>query len=400
MKLSSALLSTAAIFIAASAYAADLPAKKAAPAAASDAVSCPAFGAGYFKIPGSDLCLKVGGYVRSDTRFLANASRPATLPANFGYKYILGFDVSQNSELGTIHSRIGMYDSQLAKIGTVGYQTWPDTPLHTPGGPATESAYVDIGGFRAGFAPSTVDFDNAYNLSGVQYQPVGVALLSYTASFANGSTLTVAAENTTWSDNNVGPSPTSAFNNPASRPDLIVSGSAKLDTTVIKAGVVSHEVAADNGTAQGFAVLGRSDTTMGPAKIILGAAWASGAAAYVDNPTEYGISGTSVGGSSSKGVFGGKIADSLADGTQLSIASMGTAAVEYTLGSNVLYAYVGQQNASQSTHSFSNNIYGVGFKYPVSKTLYIRPELYQTVANSDGTTTITNAAYLRIRKDF
>ena len=64
MKITSLLLSSAAVLVAGSAFAADLPAKKAAPAAA--VVACPAFGAGFFQLPGSDTCIQLSGFVRYD----------------------------------------------------------------------------------------------------------------------------------------------------------------------------------------------------------------------------------------------------------------------------------------------------------------------------------------------
>ena len=68
MKITSLLLSSAAVLVAGSAFAADLPAKKAAPAAA--VVACPAFGAGFFQLPGSDTCIQFSGYVRYDATYL------------------------------------------------------------------------------------------------------------------------------------------------------------------------------------------------------------------------------------------------------------------------------------------------------------------------------------------
>ena len=56
--------SAAALVAVASASAADLPSKKAAPT--QYVKICDAAGAGYFYIPGSDTCLKVGGYVELD----------------------------------------------------------------------------------------------------------------------------------------------------------------------------------------------------------------------------------------------------------------------------------------------------------------------------------------------
>ena len=69
MKLAkSLLLGTAATLVAtAGAYAADLPSKKAAPV--NYVKVCDAYGAGFFYIPGTDTCIKIGGRVRADYSF-------------------------------------------------------------------------------------------------------------------------------------------------------------------------------------------------------------------------------------------------------------------------------------------------------------------------------------------
>jgi len=69
MKLVKSLLlgSAAGIVAVGSAVAADLPVRKAAPV---DYVQvCSAFGTGYFYIPGTDTCLRVGGFVRYESRW-------------------------------------------------------------------------------------------------------------------------------------------------------------------------------------------------------------------------------------------------------------------------------------------------------------------------------------------
>ena len=342
MKISSLLLSSAAILVVGSAFAADLPAKKAAPAAMAAATGCPAFGAGYFAIPGSETCIKIGGYIRSDNKYTANIAR-GTAPYTLTYKYILGFDTKSNSEVGTINGRVGILDS----AGTI----------------ATESAYAEMGGLRAGYAPSYVDFDRVYNNIGLAYQPTAVGLVGYT--MPRGSTnVSIAAE--TSQDDNLN----AASGNAASRPDLIAAVSSKMsDVVTIKAGLVSHEVVgSSSGTAQGFAALGRTDITAGPVKLILNAAYGNGANGYVDgNAAAYKAMGTAV-------------ADSASDSSNLSTATM---------------------YASQDTNTYKRLDYGVGFKYTVAKGLYIRPEIYQVVENANAASdTTTNYFYLRIRRDF
>jgi hypothetical protein len=73
----SLLLGSAAAFVAtAGAQAADLPMRKAAPV--EYVKVCDAYGAGFFYIPGTDTCIKVGGRVRADYAFSASQTVYAT----------------------------------------------------------------------------------------------------------------------------------------------------------------------------------------------------------------------------------------------------------------------------------------------------------------------------------
>jgi len=69
----SLLLGSSATLVAvAGAQAADLPSKKAAPA--TYVKVCDAYGAGFFVIPGTDTCVKIGGYVRAEYQYVPGQS--------------------------------------------------------------------------------------------------------------------------------------------------------------------------------------------------------------------------------------------------------------------------------------------------------------------------------------
>ena len=80
------LLCTAAGLLSAplaTANAADLPSRKAAPVAY--VKICDAYGAGYFYIPGTDTCLKVGGRVRFEYAYTnAKSAVVVRTPSTFG----------------------------------------------------------------------------------------------------------------------------------------------------------------------------------------------------------------------------------------------------------------------------------------------------------------------------
>ena len=384
----SLLLSTAALLVAGSAYAADLPAKKAAPAAA-PATGCPAYGAGFIVIPGTDSCLNINGYVRSDNKYTANVDRPTKSPYNLGYKFIIRADVRNNTELGTVRSVIGL----LAVDGVTGKS---GTATAVAGSAVqTESAFVELAGFRAGAAPSPVDFDNAYNNSGVAYQPTQVGQLIYTTNIGT-TALTFGAQS---AENNNDTTTTGEPTNSvqASRPDLLVAATSKFsDSVTLKGGIVSHEVVGStSGTAQGFAAIGRVDIAFAPVKIILGGAYANGANAYVDNNSNSAINGYF------NSTMGGKVKDSAPDASNLSTANNYYGAIEYALGAHTLYAYADAEKGTQDVTNYKRTDYGVGFKYVAAKGFYIRPEIYQKVENANAASdTTSNVFYLRIRRDF
>src|SRR5918993_2098465 len=78
MKLVKSLLlgSAAGLAAVAGAQAADLPDRKAAPVAVDYVRVCSTYGAGFFYIPGSsDTCLRIGGRVRFDARYVEPFTR-------------------------------------------------------------------------------------------------------------------------------------------------------------------------------------------------------------------------------------------------------------------------------------------------------------------------------------
>ena len=313
-----------------------------------------------------------------------------------GGKYILGFDTKSNTELGTISSRVGVVDSTSAQNSN-----------HTVGTPTTESAYVNFAGITAGFAPSTVDFDNAYNNSGLAYQPTGTYQLAYTASLG-ASTFTLGAEATTWTDYNMSTGGTvstvSGTNAVASRPDLTAVLATKVGDMSAKLGLVSHEVAgASGGTAQGFATLGRLDYAAGPFKAIVNAAYAQGAVAYIDNNT----SGKDLGAIPYNNSSTGLINDSDQNAQNLATGQIEQLSLEYAVNpNNTVYGYVGAETLTQSLAKYTKSLIGGGVKMTIAKNLYIRPEYYhtlQTGVNTAGTAqgdVSVDAVYLRIRRDF
>jgi hypothetical protein len=229
MKLTSLLLSSAAVLVAGSAFAADLPAKKAAPAAA--VVACPAFGAGFFQLPGSDTCISFNGYMRAQMGFQSAADRAAAAGTaenlNAAYSnaasWRLNVDARSNTEIGVVR----------------GYGR--------TSGAAVGQAYVQAAGFTAGLAGTWMGNAGGY-IAPSFGSHTDSTQLSYSTALG-GATLTVGVLNPGDNDRN------SLNTGVAQMPDLMAKISLPLGGATLGLGVVSHETnGGTSGSETGYAV--------------------------------------------------------------------------------------------------------------------------------------------------
>src|SRR5664280_3609761 len=200
----SLILGSAAGVIAISgAQAADLPVK----AKAVEYVRiCSLYGAGFFYIPGTDTCLKIGGYVRlqEQTNVNANSSNgPLGGGTNVNNRSTMDFtsrnrgyitaDAREQTEYGTLRSYIAV---GVSGDNPQGAQSAVLSPLR---------AFIQLGGFTAGRAQSFFDFTNspayAYfagvgsNWGGGQTTgDAGWNVLAYTAQLGNGLSASLSVE--------------------------------------------------------------------------------------------------------------------------------------------------------------------------------------------------------------
>jgi len=373
MKLSTLLLSSAALVVAGSAYAADLPAKKGAPAAKA-ATGCPAFGAGFWQIPGGDTCLKLSGYVRSNTTYESNIGR-GTNPTSIAGAYGIDVDARNNSEAGVVRSLIRIENG------------------------STSRAYVQLGGFTAGAADNPLDLGLGYNYSGQQFGGSGIGMLTYSmpvgsSNFTIGITQPRNNNNTYYGENSLTGEYDVAGSTSASRPDLVAAFSTKAGALSLTLGAASHEVVgttadeevADgddptgSGTANGYALISNVSMDMGGMKLTGYAAYANGAAAYL-------------GGSGNIGT----VTDSDENSGDLSVGTNFAGQLDIPLGNGSLGLYAGRVNIKQGdTAETKETQYAVAYKFTVAKGLTVRPELAQTTTD-DST---ENLAYIRIQRDF
>ena len=197
-----------------SAYAVDLPSRKAAPTSANYVKICDAYGAGFFGIPGTDTCLRVGGMVRYDTFYVpakdlykvtsgATAlATPKSTENTYGSEVRgrIDLDARTSTELGTlqtvISSRLGRTGGALSDAAAPTGATQSATTTT----PIMEAAYMRWAGFTAGIARDNFQYMPVVLFTGNQHWASftnGAKQLSYTHLFNGGLSATVAVQDPT-----------------------------------------------------------------------------------------------------------------------------------------------------------------------------------------------------------
>ncbi|WP_413992461.1 porin [Labrys okinawensis] len=198
MMIKSLLLGAAAGIVAlGAAQAADLPMTK------GEAVEyvkvCSTFGPGFFYIPGSDTCLKIGGEIRADYRVFGGDTPVAGLRSGsfnrndnrsaFGTQGRIWFDARTQTDWGLLRSyfQINASGRTATRIGTGSTNTF-----------SVDKAFIQFGGLTAGYAHSFFGFyDNEYGdtiWAPYYAESNTVNLLAYTAQFGGGFSATLSIE--------------------------------------------------------------------------------------------------------------------------------------------------------------------------------------------------------------
>lgn len=219
MKLTKSLiLGSAAMFASAGAQAADLPVK----AKAVEYVKiCSLYGAGFYYIPGTDTCIKIGGYIRADMTAHANDFTAYTSGSNAANNRLSNYfgtrsriDINMDTRTATEYGTLRTF-ADVVYTWTTGGFTGAGTGL--TGGATTYSgdgvgggslgvynAFIQFAGFTLGHAisqfstPWTNYPANLFDgLPGGGGTVVGVNQFSYTADFGQGMTFSVSAQDPT-----------------------------------------------------------------------------------------------------------------------------------------------------------------------------------------------------------
>ncbi len=254
MKVFKSLLlgSAAGLAAVAAAQAADLPSRKSAPV--EYVKICDAYGAGFFYIPGTDTCLKVGGYVRAEydyatpgnivtvPTFNGSAAVPLAITGagsigangfpvvgssaayaasfNAAYQQVLGratflpagtidqtgfqargrveLDARTQTAFGTARTFIGLRVAYGSGLYANGDNYTTNTFVSQGAASVTlENAIIQFAGFTFGHTPGDVYSylpSEYYNVLESYGSPAGFNLLAYTATFGGGFSATIGIE--------------------------------------------------------------------------------------------------------------------------------------------------------------------------------------------------------------
>jgi porin-like protein len=226
------ILGTAAGLMAASgAHAADLPVK----AKAIEYVKiCSAYGAGFFFIPGTDTCIKLGGYIRADATFNGGIHGQPAWNGDLGQdnryrdyfaarsRFALTVDTRTSTEYGVVRT-FAQGDFQFSTLGNNTFN--PNSIngslpvagaqlLDTPGGGyvAVENIFIQFAGFTFGKSASAYASpwqgfpgnNSSFLMGGQSNDNTGTNNIQYTADFGNGVTGSIGLDDpTVWDRTNV-----------------------------------------------------------------------------------------------------------------------------------------------------------------------------------------------------
>ncbi len=191
-KIKSLILGSAAALVAiGGAQAADLPVK----AKAVEYVKvCSLYGAGFFYIPGTDTCIKLGGYVRADYNFNA-ANTDAAFLNGAGGQHSLFNNANQTRSriMMQVDTRTATEYGVVRTFASFGPQ-WSTGDGLAAGGMRVEAAFIQFAGFTFGRSASAYALPwnatpggqlNSILIGGPNYD-AGVNNIQYTWQFGNG----------------------------------------------------------------------------------------------------------------------------------------------------------------------------------------------------------------------
>jgi hypothetical protein len=219
--------SAAGIFTVSGAQAADLP-TKAQPVEYVKA--CSLYGAGFWYVPGTDTCVKIGAFARFQTTYGASgggapigvnntsiaagdfggANTRGTSMFNFSSTGAISFDMRQQTEYGTLRSYVDVGAATSSNAGGYGGPTvlGPLFPSQSYGATSliSDRAFIQFAGFTVGRIRSFFDLVNpgAYSLATTRLVSadtggIGIIGAGYTLQLGGGVSASFSLEDGGWS---------------------------------------------------------------------------------------------------------------------------------------------------------------------------------------------------------
>src|SRR5712692_4352768 len=210
--------SAAGVFAVAGAQAADLPVK----AKPVEYVKvCSLYGAGFWYVPGTDTCIKIGAFVKLQAGYNLNQGGPFMMgvaangtgdnggrhdridssPFTFNNRAAVSFDMRTQTEYGTLRSYFDAFfqTQSSANNNAGGNATAPQSALSSISLGNTR-AFIQFAGFTAGRMRSFFDmyFQGTYAFSGSRFgndsSPNGIIGAAYTWQFGGGLSASLSLE--------------------------------------------------------------------------------------------------------------------------------------------------------------------------------------------------------------
>jgi hypothetical protein len=162
---------------------------------------CSLYGAGFYYMPGTDMCIKIGGWVRSEVTWGINGSSTNNLGSNYGNRYTNNLWTRERGYITADAREQTAYGVARGYIA-VGIST-NNQGNENPGSQTFSSnrAFVQWAGFTAGLSVSFYDFYpaaallyRAGNLPSEDSGDGGWWIWGYTAQFGGGFSATLSAE--------------------------------------------------------------------------------------------------------------------------------------------------------------------------------------------------------------
>jgi hypothetical protein len=159
--------------------AADLPARNASPV--EYVRVCSTRGAGFFHIPGTETCLRIGGRVRAEMRYLEPGSRADDATGTRARARIEA-DARTRTAYGDLRT-------------FVRYEVTHNSGNYGPSTTALDRAFVQFGGLTAGRTQSYFDFyTNDFNFGSILVSDFPTQVLAYTAKLGSGISASLSLE--------------------------------------------------------------------------------------------------------------------------------------------------------------------------------------------------------------